>query len=311
MAAKLLSWNGTPTKEAILDFVAAVTNESGPHYVPTAERVATFDNDGTLWVEKPAYIQLFFAIQRLKDMGEVDPTLLEKPAFKAAATGDMGYFAGLYPGDIPALMQIIYDSHAGISQPEFERLAYVFMTHARHPRFGVTFKQCIYQPMLELMAYLKENDFKIFIASAGGMSFMRVVSEEIYQVPRENVIGSNITFEVGREDGRLILLRKPGLVDPPDDGPGKPVNIELHIGRPPILAAGNSDGDIEMLEFAEASGKPFLNLLLHHDDDEREYAYDHGAEKALQLAGERGWTVISIEQDFRQVFPTAARSGAA
>lgn len=311
MTAKLPSWNDTPTKEAILDLVVAVTDESGPHYVPAAERVATFDNDGTLWVEKPAYIQLFFAIQRLKDMGEVDPTLLEKPAFKAAAIGDIGYFAGLYPGDIPALMQIIYDSHAGMSQREFERLAYGFLSNTRHPRFGVPYKQCVYQPMLELMAYLKENDFKIFIASAGGMSFMRVVSEEIYQVPRENVIGSNITFEVGRENGKLILLRKPGLVDPPDDGPGKPVNIELHIGLPPILAAGNSDGDIEMLEFAEASGKPFLNLLLHHDDDEREYAYDHGAEKALQLAGERGWTVISIKHDFRQVFPTTARSGAA
>jgi hypothetical protein len=218
----------------------------------------------------------------------------------------MGYFAGLYPGDMPALMQAVFDSHAGMSQHEFERLAYDFLTHARHPRFGAPYKQCIYQSMLELVAYLQAHDFKVFIASAGGMSFMRTVSEEIYQVPRENVIGSNITFEVGREDGKLILLRKPGLVDPPDDGPGKPVNIELHIGRPPILAAGNSNGDIEMLEFAEASGKPFLNLLVHHDDAEREYAYDDGADKALRLAGERGWTVISMKDDFRAVFPFQA-----
>ena len=136
---------------------------------------------------------------------------------------------------------------------------------------------------------------------------MRTVAEEIYQVPRENVIGSNITFEVGRQDGKLILLRRPGLVDPPDDGPGKPINIELHIGRPPVLAAGNSNGDIEMMEYAEASGRPFLNLLLHHDDARREYAYNAGAEKALRLAGERNWTVVSMKDDFRTVFPFEAR----
>ena len=303
MTNPLASWNDGATKQAILDFVAAVTDEAGPHFVPAAERVATFNNDGTLWIEKPAYVQLFFAIQRLKEMAAADPTLRDKPAFRAAATGDMGYFAGLYPGDMPALMQVVFDSHAGMSQHEFERLAYDFLTDARHPRFGAPYKQCIYRPMLELMTYLQSHGFKVFIASAGGMSFMRTVSEEVYRVPRENVIGSNITFEVGREDGRLILLRKPGLVDPPDDGPGKPVNIELHIGRPPILAAGNSNGDIEMLEFAEASDKPFLNLLVHHDDAEREYAYDAGAEKALRLAGERGWTVISMKDNFRAMFP--------
>lgn len=306
MTEYLASWNDGTTKKAILDFVAAVTDESGPQYVPPAERVAAFDNDGTLWVEKPAYIQLFFAIQRLKEMAAADPELLDRPAFQAAAAGDMAYFAGLYPGDMPALMQVVFDSHAGMSQQEFARLAYEFLNNARHPRFGVPYKQCVYQPMRELVAYLQASDFRVFIASAGGMSFMRTVSEEVYRVPRENVIGSNITFEVGREDGKLILLRRPGLVDPPDDGPGKPINIELHIGRPPILTAGNSNGDIEMLEFAEASDKPFLNLLLHHDDAEREYAYDGGAEKALYLGGERGWTVISMKDDFRVVFPFQA-----
>ncbi len=303
----LSSWNETPTKRAILDFVAAVTDEAGSRYVSPADRVATFDNDGTLWIEKPAYIQLFFAIQRLKEMAGADPKLLSKPAFKAAAMGDMGYFASLYPDDIPALIQVIYDSHAGMSQREFEQLAYDFLSHAHHPRFGVPYKQCTYQPMVELVHYLLSHDFKVFIASAGGMSFMRTVSEEIYGVPRENVIGSNITFEVGRKDGKLILLRKPGLVEPLDDGAGKPVNIELHIGRPPILAGGNSNGDIEMLEFAEASGKPFLNLLLHHDDAEREYAYDEGAEKALSLAQERGWTVVSMVEDWGIVFPFELR----
>lgn len=303
MTEALQSWNDTATKQAILGFVAAISDDSGPQYVPPPERIATFDNDGTLWVEKPAYIQLFFAIQRFKGMAEADPGLLDHPAFQAAAKGDLGYFARLYPADMPALMQVIYDSHAGMSQNEFAGLAYDFLTNARHPRYGKPYKLCVYQPMLELIAYLQANRFRVFIASAGGMSFMRTVSEEIYRVPRENVIGSNITFEVGREGGKLILLRKPGLVDPPDDGPGKPINIELHIGRPPILTGGNSNGDIEMMEYAEASGTPFLNLLLHHDDDEREYAYDGGAEKAVRLAGERGWTIISMKDDFRTVFP--------
>ena len=303
MTGPLVSWNDGSTKQAILDFVATISDESDARYLPPIERVATLDNDGTLWVEKPAYIQLFFAIQRLKDMAEADPRLLDRPAFQAAAADDLGYFAGLYPGDLPALMQVVFDSHAGMSQQEFETRAYDFLSHGRHPRFGVAYKQCVYQPMLELIDYLQANGFRVFIASAGGMSFMRTISEEIYRVPRENVIGSNITFEVGREDGKLILLRRPGLVDPPDDGPGKPVNIELHIGRPPILTAGNSNGDIEMMEFAEASGKPFLNLLLHHDDAAREYAYDGGAEKALQLAAERNWTVVSMKGDFRALFP--------
>lgn len=303
MSTLLPSWNDSDTQQTILDFVAAVTDEAGPGYVPPADRVATFDNDGTLWCEKPAYIQLFFALERLKQLAGADPDLQEQPAYKAAIEGDMAFFTGLYPGDLPALMKIVFDTHAGMPQNEFEQLARAFLNNASHPRFGVPFKQCIYQPMVELLGFLQAQDFKVFIASAGGMSFMRPVSEEIYNVPRENVIGSNITFEVGREDGKLILLRKPGLVDPADDGPGKPVNIELHIGRPPILAAGNANGDIEMLEFAEAAGKSYLNLLLHHDDDGREYAYDEGAEKALQLARERGWTVISMQEDFTQVFP--------
>jgi len=302
MAALLSSWNDTPTRKTILDFVVRVTDETGPQFVPPEERIAVFDNDGTLWCEKPAYIQLFFAIARLKEMAEVDSTLLKKPAFKAAAAGDMGYFAALYPNDLPSLMQVVFDSHAGMTQAEFEKMAYDYLSHTQHPRFGVPYKQCIYQPMVALMDYLRSHDFKVFITSAGGMSFVRTVSEEIYGIPRENVIGSNVTFEVGRQADRLILLRKPGLVDPADDGPGKPVNIELHIGRPPILAAGNANGDIEMLEFAQASGRPFLNMLLHHDDAEREYAYDQGAEKALQLAAERDWQLISMKKDWQTVF---------
>jgi phosphoserine phosphatase len=305
MATDLSFWNDTPIKKAILDFVEDVTDESGPNYVPPADRVATFDNDGTLWCEKPTYIQLFFAIERLRQMAESDPGLLAKPAFRAAAAGDMDYFAGL-ASDVPALLEIVYDTHGGMPQRDFEQLASEFLAHGRHPRFDVPFKECVYQPMVELIGHLHSHGFKVFIASAGGMSFMRPVSEEIYDVPRENVIGSNITFEATRQEGKLVLLRKPGLVEPIDDGPGKPVNIELHIGRAPIAAAGNSNGDIEMMEFAEGSGRPFLNLLLHHDDAEREYAYDEGAERALQLSKERDWTVVSMKNDFRTVFPFEA-----
>jgi len=300
--AKLTSWNDTPTKQAILDFVAAVTDKSSPNYVPPAERVVTFDNDGTLWCEKPAYIQLFFAIARLKQLAEADPKLLDRPAFKAAMTGDVGYFASLYPDNIPALLQLVYDSHAGMPQSDFEQLAYDFLSQTVHPRFGVPYKQCVYQPMVELVDFLRRNDFKVFIASAGGMSFVRTVSEEIYGIPRENVIGSNIAFGVGRQGEQLVLLRKPGLVDPPDDGPGKPVNIELHIGRPPIMTGGNANGDVEMMEFAQASGKPYLNLLLCHDDPKREYAYDQGAEKAQQMAAQRNWQVVSMKDDWQSIF---------
>ena len=299
----LPSWNDTPTKQAILDFVGAVTDESGPGYVPPADRVATFDNDGTLWCEKPAYIQLFFGLQRLKELAEANPDLQEQPAYKAAVEGDMAYFASLYPGDIPALLKMMYDTHAGMSQREFEALAREFLTTMPHPRFGAPFQQCIYQPMVELAHFLQANEFKVFIATGGGMSFVRTVSEEIYDIPRENVIGSNITFEYRRGKDGPVLLRKPGLVEPVDDGPGKPVNIELHIGRRPILVAGNSNGDIEMLEHAEDERRPWLCLLLHHDDAAREYAYDQGAEKSLQLAHERGWTVASMKDDFKTVFP--------
>ena len=303
MSEVLQSWNDTGTKQAILDFVAAVTDEAGPGYVPPAERVATFDNDGTLWCEKPAYIQLFFAIARLKQMAKADPDLQSQPAYKAAVEGDMAYFASLYPADIPALMKIVFDTHAGMPQREFEQLALDFLSNARHPRFGAPYKQCVYQPMVELLHYLQDHDFKVFIASAGGMSFVRTVSEEIYSIPRENVIGSNITFEYQRVEDSPVLLRKPGLVEPTDDGPGKPVNIELHIGRRPILAAGNSNGDIEMLEHTQDRQRPWLCLLLHHDDASREYAYNKGAEESLQLARERGWTVVSMKEDFATVFP--------
>lgn len=305
MSEILSLWNETPAKKAILDYVNAITNPDNADFVPEAERIVIMDNDGTMWVERPAYIQIFFAIERLKQLAEADPELLNQPSFKAAATGDLAYFSRLDPhtgGNVKELMKIIFDSHAGMSQDNFMLIAKEFLETARHPRFGVLFKDLTYKPMIELVRYLEDNGFKVFLASGGGMSFMRTVSEEIYNIPRERVIGSNIAFETRLTDEGPVVFRKPGLVDPVDDGPGKPVNIELHIGRKPILAAGNSDGDLHMLWLAQKSGHRSLSLLLRHDDAKREYAYDEGSEKTLQMAEERGWIVISMKDDWKTVF---------
>ena len=296
--SKILSlWNDTPAKEAIIDFVNAVTDPKSADFVPEPERIAIMDNDGTLWVEKPAYIQLFFAIVRLKQLAKADPKLLDQPDFKAASTDDMAYFAGLDPhagGDTKELMKVVFDSHAGLSQDDFMLIAEKFFETAKHPRFGVLYKDLTYKPMVELVRYLGDNGFKVFLSSAGGMSFMRAVSEEIYGIPRERVIGSNIAFETRMTADGPLVFRGPGLIDPIDDGAGKPVNIELHVGRKPILAAGNSDGDLHMLWLAQKSGHKSLSLLLRHDDAKREYAYDNGSEKTLQMAKEHGWIVVSI-----------------
>lgn len=302
MPAELSTWQEGKTRQTIVDFVTAVSDKTSPSFVPAAERIAVFDNDGTLWCEKPAYIQLFFAIHRLQAMAQADPSLLQKPAFKAAADNDMAYFAGLYPDKMQDLLQIVFDTHAGMNQREFQRLAYDFLSQVRHPRFDRVYKECTYAPMVELLHYLRRHDFKVFVASAGGMSFVRTVSEEIYALPREHVIGSNVTFELGRSAGKVFLLRKPGLVLPVDDGPGKPANIELHIGRPPILVGGNANGDLEMMEYTASGDRPFLNLLLNHDDAEREYVYEQGAEALRRAAREHDWTVISMKADWHRVF---------
>jgi phosphoserine phosphatase len=303
MTGPLSTWYETSTRRAILDFVAIVTDKGSEYYVPPADRIATFDNDGTLWCEEPAYIQFLFAIERLKALAEADPALLEQPAYKAAADGDLAYFDSLYPADVPALLQIVFDTHGGMTQAEFEDHALAFLNSGIHPRFGVPFKQLTYRPMVELVHFLHENGFEVFIASAGGMSFVRTVSEEVYGIPRERVIGSNISFETRMIDGQPVLFRKPGLIEPVDDGPGKPVNIELHIGRKPILACGNANGDIEMLWYSETGAARTLQLVLHHDDAEREYAYEGvAADRIFPLARQRGWTVISMKNDWREVF---------
>ncbi len=305
MATTLSLWHDTPARQAIVDYVAAVTDQKSADFIPERDRIVVFDNDGTLWVEKPAYIQLFFAIARLKQMAEADPRLLAQPDFKAAATDDMGYFAKLDPhagGGVKALMKVVYDSHAGMSEDDFELMVKKYLEAARHPRFGVLYKDLTYKPMVELIRYLGDHDFKVFLASGGGMSFMRVAAEEIYGVAKERVIGSNITFETLMTADGPVIMRKPGLVDPVDDGPGKPVSIQLHIGQKPVLAGGNSDGDLHMLWLAEKSGHRSLSLLVNHDDADREYAYANGTEQVMPLAKEHGWLVVSMKNDWKTVF---------
>jgi phosphoserine phosphatase len=305
MSEILSLWNETPTKKAIIDYVNAVTNPKSAEFVQETERIAILDNDGTMWVEKPTYIQLFFSIDRLKKLAEADPKLLNRPYFKAAATGDLAYFTTLDPhsgGNVEELMKIVFDTHAGMSQDDFMLIAKEFLETARHPHFGVLYKDLTYKPMVELVRYLGNNGFKVFLSSAGGMSFMRAVSEEIYNIPIEHVIGSDIAFETRMTDEGPVVFRKTGLVDPLDDGEGKPVNIELHIGRKPILAAGNSDGDLYMLWLAQKNGQSSLSLLLRHGDAKREYAYDIGSEKALHMAAERGWILVSMKDDWKIVF---------
>jgi hypothetical protein len=298
------SWNDTPTKRAILDFVAAVINENGPDYVPPVERIATFDNDGTLWCEHPMPVQIIAILDALGTAVQKDPTLAENPLYRAAAENDMAWFSPYMSNErIPELIGMMLAAGAGETQADFESRVFAWLETARHPRFGKAYTQMVYQPMVELLDYLRANDFRVFIVSGGGMDFVRIFSEDVYGVPCENVIGSNMILSWEYRDDGPVLVRQAGLAGPFNDGPGKPINIQLHVGRPPILVGGNSNGDVPMMEFTAASGKPYLNLLVRHDDGEREYASDQSSEQAQKTANERKWTIISMKDDFKVVFP--------
>jgi len=301
--APLSSWSNTPARQAIVDFVTAVSTPNSPDFVPPAERIATFDNDGTLWCERPLYIQFISALDSLADLAKNDPALRDIQPYKAAYENDMEWLS-IYTSNekIPELVGMLLKAFAGETQDAFEARAAQWLDNARHPRFDKLYKQLIYKPMIELLDYLRAHEFRIFICSGGGMDYVRLVSDALYGIPRENVIGSNmkLTWEY-RENGP-VLVRQAGLVEPFNDGAGKPINIQLHIGRSPILVGGNSDGDMAMMEFAAAGKRPFLNLLVRHDDAEREYAYDASAERVQAAAQEREWTTISMKNDWKQVF---------
>ena len=286
----LASWCDGPARTAILDFVRSVT-ERGASFVPPAERIATFDNDGTLWCEKPMYVQADFVMRRWKEMLQAQPELAKEQPYKALAAGDREWLMDLY-AHVPELIKGVTEAYEGITVEAFEAAVGDFFKAGRHPTLGVPYTEVAYRPMRELLAFLEANDFTVYICSAGGRDFVRPVSEQIYGISRERVIGSATTLEYRDSE----LYRTAGVEQPIDDGPGKPVHIWTRTGRKPLLAGGNADGDAPMLESAQ------FGLLVHHDDSEREFAYDKGAEKALAAAKARGWTVVSMKADFATVF---------
>jgi phosphoserine phosphatase len=302
------SWREGASKRAILDFVQRVTADGGPDAVPPEERVAVFDNDGTLWCEKPMPIQLDFILRRLAAMADHDPELRTRQPWQAAYTRDYGWLGQVitkhYQGDdrdIPVLAAGILQAFAGITVEDFEAQADTFLRSAQHPTLGLGYLTCAYVPMVELLGYLEANGFSNYIASGGGRDFMRPISQEVYGVPRQRVIGSSTALAWEPAEGGGRIVRKPEL-DVLDDGPAKPVRIWSRVGRRPILAAGNSNGDIPMLAFAAQPGRPCLRLLVLHDDAAREFDYTTGAEQSLQQARGNGWTVVSINDDWTTVF---------
>jgi phosphoserine phosphatase len=299
-AVPLSSWSNGTAKQRILAFVEAVIQEGGPSYVAPEDRVAVFDNDGTLWVEKPTYTQVFFLLDRLEALAPEHPEWKTEQPYAAALARDMETLAGF---GVPELLELLGATHAGMAQEEFEEQVSRFFATAKHPRWERPFQELVYQPQLELMQTLREKGFRVFIVTGGGRSFVRSIAEEVYGVPRHMVVGSAFQTRFEMVAGRPRLLRLPEIAEPIDDKAGKPVNIERSTGRIPILAVGNSDGDLQMLQYSTAHGARSLQVLVHHDDAEREYAYDHGAEKALAAAAEHGWVIASIKRDFRRVFP--------
>jgi hypothetical protein len=300
----LPSWNEGAAKKSITDFVARVTTQNGPDFVPVEQRIATFDNDGTLWVEQPTYVQLAFALDRVKEMAPMHPEWKDKQPFKAVLEGDM---KALLESGERGVVEIMMVTHAGMTTAEFEKIVTGWLATARDARFKRPYTELVYQPMLELLAYLRANGFKTFIVSGGGVEFMRPWTQRIYGVPPEQVIGSSIKTQFQIVDGAPTLFRLPE-VNFIDDKAGKPVGINEAIGRRPIAAFGNSDGDLEMLQWATlGAGGARLGLIVHHTDAEREYAYDRQSrigtlDKALDAAAVNKWTVVDMKNDWKRVF---------
>ena len=304
----LPSWRAGQSRRAIVRFVEMITSRDDPDYVPPSERVAVFDNDGTLWCEKPMYIQLDFALRRLQRAAADDATLRERQPWKAAYEEDYEWLGEAvthyYRGDDARIRQLlggIMKAFEGMSVEEFDAASDEFLRSATHPTLDRPYLECVYQPMVELVHYLGANGFAIYIASGGGRDFMRPVTQEIYGVPRERVIGSGVTLRYIADEHGGTVLREAEL-EALDDGPVKLTRIWSRVGRRPILAAGNSNGDIEMLQFAEHPLRPSLSLLIYHDDAEREFAYDAGAQRSLEIARERGWTIVSMRDDWKTVY---------
>lgn len=303
-ADPLPSWNGTSTKQAIVAFVEKVTTKDSPDYVVPAERIATFDNDGCLWSEQPMYFQAFYIFDRIKTLAPQHPEWKEKEPFASVLKGDP---KSALAGGEHAILEMAMATHAGLTADEFSSTISDWLTTSKHPKTGLRYHQMVYQPMLELLAYLRANDFKTFIVSGGGIDFMRVFAEETYGIPPEQVIGSSIKAKYELRDGKPVIAKIPEL-DFIDDKAGKPVGIYQHIGRRPIFAAGNSDGDFEMLEWTTSGDGARFGLYVHHTDAEREWAYDRESHvgqlaRGLDEAPKRGWTVIDMKNDWKTIYP--------
>jgi len=305
MAQEVLSsWAEGPRKQAIVDFVNRVTTPDQADFVPIEQRVAVFDNDGTLWSEQPMYVQLAFALDRIKTLAPQHPEWQQTQPFQAALEGD---FAALAASGEAGLMQLIMATHAGMTTEEFSQIVQQWLETARHPTLQRPYTECVYQPMLELLEYLRAAGFKTYIVSGGGVEFMRPWTEKVYGIPPEQVVGSSIKVEYQLRDGKPALVRLPAI-NLIDDKAGKPVGIHQQIGRRPIMAFGNSDGDFEMLEYVTSGPGPRLGVLIHHTDAEREVAYDRKShfgrlDRGLTEAPARGWAVVDMQQDWRQIFP--------
>jgi len=302
-ADHLPSWNDTAPKKAIVAFVEKVTKEGSPDFVPPNERIATFDNDGTLWAEQPMYFQLPFALDRVKALAAQHPEWKDKQPFASLLKGDV---KGALAGGEPAIFQIVMATHAGMTTEEFEKIVRDWLATAKHPKTGRPYTDMIYQPMVELLRYLRAAGFKTYIVSGGGIEFMRPWSEKVYGIPPEQVIGSSGKLKFELRDGKPVLVKLPE-VDFIDDKEGKPVAINKFIGRRPTLAFGNSDGDLQMLQWTAAgNGVRFMGLV-HHTDADRERAYDRDSSigrlnKALDEAKAKNWTVVDMKKDWKRVF---------
>lgn len=302
----LPSWHAGARKKAIVDFVERVTNPNSPAFVPAPERIAVFDNDGTLWTEQPIYPQYVFVLERLRALAPRFPGWAGQQPFKAALAGDLAGLAGQGP---EALQRLMIATHSGMTTDQFDAAVRAWLEHARHRRFGRRYTELVYQPMRELLAYLQHHDFKNWIVSGGGADFLRVWAEPVYGIPPERVIGSTLKVKFEIADGKPLLIRLPEI-DFVNDRAGKPVGIYRQIGRRPLMAFGNSDGDLPMLQWTMGGSGPRFAALIHHTDSAREYAYDRQSsvgrlDRALDEAERHGWVIVSMRDDWARLFPNA------
>lgn len=303
-ADPLPSWNDGKSRQSLVDFVVRVTNPSSPDFVPPEERIAAFDNDGTLWSEQPLYFQFFFALDRIRELAPQHPEWNETEPFASLLRGDT---KGALEGGEHAVFEIIMATHAGMTTEEFDQIVKDWISTAKHPVTNKLYTGMVYQPMLEVLAYLRANGFRTYIISGGGIEFMRPWAEEVYGIPPEQVVGSSIRTKFEIRDGKPVLVRLPEI-NFIDDNEGKPVGINTHIGRRPIAAFGNSDGDLQMLQWTMAGEGPRFAMYIHHTDAEREWAYDRNSgigrlDKGLDEAREKGWSIVDMKQDWKVIYP--------